>query len=74
MIKINKEFPDAYISENLPLPESRKKFLRTVYGADMDTQPLCPDCGRPMYYEFDRRTGGAKLYCPRCRENNQEGH
>ena len=71
---MNAEMPDAYLSENLPaetsLPAWKKAVYETTYGNDMKTQPLCPECGRPMYYGLNRRTGLIELSCA-CRSVNE---
>lgn len=64
---MNVVMPDAYLSEDLPaetkLPAWKKSLYEAAYGEDMKTQPLCPECGRPMYYRLDRRTGIIGLAC-----------
>ena len=60
------EYPDSYLSEDLPVPEWKKELYRAVYGKDMNTQPLCPRCGRPMYYSLNKRTGAVEISCEAC--------
>lgn len=63
---------DAYISEDIP-PEKRPGTFdglrKLVYGDDLITQPLCPQCARPLYYHLNRRTGKIELYCSACDDN-----
>lgn len=62
------EYKDLYISEDLP-PEThgkRASLLRMVYKEDYETQPHCPNCGRPMYYRLNEKTGAVELYCKVC--------
>lgn len=70
MAETSSNMPDAYLSENLPTPEWKRELYRVAYGNDMETQPLCPLCGRPMYYSLDKRTGDVKASCEVCSQNN----
>lgn len=67
------EMPDAYRSKDLPaeklLPAWKKAVYDATYGDDMKGQPLCPECGRPMYYRLNRRTGIIELACVTEMEN-----
>lgn len=72
MVKTINDMPDAYLSEDLPPPEWKNDLYRIAYGNDMKTQPLCPLCGRPMYYSLNKRTGGIQVSCAACAEIKKE--
>lgn len=73
---MNVEMPDAYLSEDLPaetkLPAWKKSLYEAAYGEDIKTQPLCPECGRSMYYGLNRKTGFIELTCTVDGGNNDE--
>lgn len=65
-------YPDAYLTETLPFTKESHQWKRLYegYGDLMYTQPLCPDCYKPMMYRLNKYTGWTELYCEYCEEGS----